>query len=196
MQFTSGDIYHIYNQGNNRMSIFYDKENYLFFLNKMRTYLLPYADIIAWCLMPNHFHWMIYVRESNIESVFSKDTLYKRTLNDSIGYLIRSYTQAINKQESRSGSSFRTHTKAECVTCQDGITPSFYIAEFGTIINVPDLEKEYPQICFNYIHNNPVKAGLVDKSEDWEFSSYPDYFCGRKGTLVNKEIAKEFGLIR
>ncbi|MDD4236020.1 MAG: hypothetical protein PHF99_08405, partial [Bacteroidales bacterium] len=56
-----GYIYHIYNQGNNRRRIFLIRENYLFFLKKIETYILPYADILAYCLMPNHFHLMVYV---------------------------------------------------------------------------------------------------------------------------------------
>ena len=67
MQFEKDHIYHIYNQGNNRQQIFFDRENYLFFLQKMNDYLLPYCDIMAWCLMPNHFHWMVYVREIIVE---------------------------------------------------------------------------------------------------------------------------------
>jgi len=58
------NLYHIYNQGNNRQQIFFEKENYYFFLRKMSTHLLPYADIIAWCLMPNHFHWMLWVHKN------------------------------------------------------------------------------------------------------------------------------------
>jgi len=213
MQFEKDHIYHIYNQGNNRQQIFFDRENYLFFLQKMNDYLLPYCDILAWCLMPNHFHWMVYVREIIVEiptennlkdgvSIFSEgvtlsDTLTKntqRTLNDSIGLLLRSYTRAINKQENMSGSLFRKQFKAECLTQINGITPSFYNAYNATIINVHDPQKEYPQVCFNYIHQNPVKAGLVKHPEDWEFSSFRD-ICGlRNGKLISKKRIDEFGL--
>ena len=56
-------IYHIYNQGNNRQKIFFNRENYLYFLKKVKQHILPYADILAWCLMPNHFHLLVAVRE-------------------------------------------------------------------------------------------------------------------------------------
>ena len=39
--------------------------------------------------------------------------------------------------------------------------------------------------CFLYIHQNPIEAAIVDKLEDWEFSSYLDYIGRRKGTLVD-----------
>ena len=61
MQFDTGHIYHIFNQGNNRQKIFLERENYLFFLRKIHKHVLPFADILAWCLMPNHFHLMVHV---------------------------------------------------------------------------------------------------------------------------------------
>jgi putative transposase len=157
--------------------------------------------------MPNHFHWMMVVREVTVEvpatatvGVAQSDTDGKgqakhRTLNDSIGILLRSYTNAINKQEYRSGKLFREATKAECLNCCQGITPSFFNTQYGTLINTSLPENQYPQRCFDYIHNNPVKAGLVKRAEDWEFSSYRDYFLNRNGTLINKKAAKEFGII-
>jgi len=198
MQFEQGHIYHIYNQGNNRQQIFFDRENYLFFLKKIRKYILPYADIIAYCLMPNHFHLMVKVKEITVASttvgVALSDTDGKnsRTFNDSIGIMLRSYTNAINKRHNRTGKLFREKTKAECVTKTNGISPSFYNSQYGTILNVTAPELEYPQICFNYIHNNPLSAQLVKNIEDWEFSSYPDYNGIRKGTLINLERGKEF----
>jgi putative transposase len=70
MQFEPNNIYHIYNRGNNSQRIFFTRDNYLFFLKKLQTYITPFADILAWCLMPNHFHLMVYVnRISKSEQV-------------------------------------------------------------------------------------------------------------------------------
>ncbi|ADQ78172.1 hypothetical protein Palpr_0010 [Paludibacter propionicigenes WB4] len=205
MNFEPGNLYHVYNQGNNRQKIFFSRENYLFFLKKIKTHILPHADIVAWCLMPNHFHLMIYVKDAEIEvgteigsTTLSRATNTNRTrtakmqnLNKSIAILLTSYTRAINIQEKRSGSLFKPHTKAECLTKINGITPAF----FGSHINVRIPEKEYPQVCFNYIHQNPVTANLVKLPEEWEFSSYADY-CGiRNGKLINRARAAEFGLV-
>lgn len=65
MIFKEGHLYHIYNQGNNRGKIFFIRGNYQFFLRKINQFILPYADVLAWCLMPNHFHLMIYVKAFN-----------------------------------------------------------------------------------------------------------------------------------
>jgi putative transposase len=53
------------------------------------------------------------------------------------------------------------------------------------------LGNHYAMQCFDYIHNNPVKAGMVNRPEDWEFSSARDYAGLRNGTLCNYELARE-----
>lgn len=202
MQFEAGDIYHIYNQGNNRQKIFFNQENYYFFLKKLGDYILPYADILAWCLMPNHFHLMVYVHSVSvpvsIDGVTQSHPVNnkkERVFNDSIAILLRSYTRAVNKQEDRTGCLFREETKAECITKPNlSYKPTFFNTGYGTEIIVSNAEKEYPQICFNYIHQNPVKAGLVKKPEDWEFSSYRDVSGLRNGKLINRDRIKEFEL--
>ena len=119
-----------------------------------------------------------------------------RSLNDSIGILLRSYTRAINKQKNLTGSLFRKNTKAQCVTCPDDLSPSWFL-ENGVTAYINTLPSDdYPQVCFNYIHQNPVKAGFVKNITDWEFSLVRDYVGIRNGELVNKKLAKEFGLIK
>ncbi len=193
MQFEKDQLYHIFNQGTNRQKIFFDQENYLFFLKKIRTYVLPYANVFAWCLMPNHFHLMVLVGEVSVGVALSDtDAVRQRTINDSIGIMLRSYTNAINKQQNRSGKLFREKTKAECISCTNEVTQSFYTSEGITRVNFENLENQYPQQCFNYIHQNPVKAGLVTDATDWEFSSAQKYAGLREGTLVNMKRAREY----
>lgn len=198
MQIEKGYIYHIYNQGNNRQKIFFNSENYLFFLRKIKTNILPYGDILAWCLMPNHFHLMVLVNKTSVQVKKSGGATPSRTptmttsLNHSIGIMLASYTRAIQKQESITGSLFKQKTKAECVNCPNGITPSFITENNITRINIQNPEEQYPQICFDYIHQNPVKAKLVKKPTDWEYSSAIDYAGLRNGKLVNKAAAKEY----
>lgn len=192
MQFDKGYIYHVYNQGNNKQQIFFNRENYLFFLKKIKTYITPYADILAWTLMPNHFHLMVLVNDITIGVASSDTDIRMRTINESIGIMLRSYTNAINKKGNRSGKLFREKTKAECVNCPKGITPSFYNTESATQIHISNPQKLYPQACFNYIHNNPVKAGLVEDPCDWEYSSFKDYHGFRNGKLINRIIAAKY----
>ena len=164
MEFFKNELYHIYNRGNNQQRIFFKPANYIFFLNKIRHYIIPYCDIIAYCLMPNHFHFLIKSDERTIatKTIGNKE---KNILSEGIRQLLSSYTQAINKQNNSTGSLFQQNTKAKPIVKGS---------------------KNYDQICLHYIHQNPLKAKLVEKMEQWEYSSFQDYCVKRNGTLCNK----------
>lgn len=161
MNFQPNHLYHIYNRSINHEKLFYSHENYLFFLRKVRVQLLPHCDFLAYCLMSTHFHFLIYTHDNVDEKNFKK----------SIGILLRSYTSAINKQNGSHGSLFQQHTKAI------------------QVLDYPD--SNYSFICFNYIHQNPLVAGLVSKMEDWEYSSFKDYLKLRNGTICNQSLARQ-----
>ena len=57
------NYYHIFNRGNNKENLFSNDGNYLFFLNKLKKYILPHLKIFSYCLMPNHFHFLAQVRD-------------------------------------------------------------------------------------------------------------------------------------
>ena len=200
MFFEPNHIYHIYNQGNNRQKIFFTRENYLYFLKKIGEHILPFADVLAWCLMPNHFHLIIAVKLHNPGDRVSdfKDNNspghYYLKFNNSIATMLSSYTRAINIQQKRSGSLFREGTKAvelgnieiERMKYQNHNTIGVGITK--------NLEEEQLQTCFRYIHRNPVEAGLAKQITDWEFSSAQDIVGIRKGSLINRILINELGL--
>ncbi len=97
--FSSGNYYHIYNRGINRENIFFEKDNYIFFLKQLRKYFFPdTASIVAYCLMPNHYHLLIFLKQTNLAQTMQKFTL--------------SYAKAINKKFARVGSLFQGPFKA------------------------------------------------------------------------------------
>ncbi len=214
MHFETGHLYHIYNRGNNSQKIFYNRENSLFFLKKIKQYIIPYSELLAWVLMPNHFHLMVYVNDvildvnevgnTNTESLTSSETLSisasdrkppkLRSFNDSIGIMLRTYARAIQKKENLSGSLFQEHTKANCLTKPVEIGFSWFYEDYELQENCMNDKEDYATACFRYIHENPTKAGLCTSITDWEFSSAPDYFGSRNGKLINKKRAREFGL--
>jgi len=168
MQFEIDNIYHIYNQGNNKQLIFHSAENYHYFLKLYRKFVLPHADLLAYCLMPNHFHFLV---NTNLHSIKIRKvgSLNLSELSNGIRLLLSSYSLAINKQENRTGSQFRQKTQAK-------------------LLNIEAVN--YPFTCFQYIHQNPLKAGLVERMEDWEYSSFKDYLKIRNGSLCNQDLAK------
>lgn len=213
MKIDSGYFYHIYNRGNNSQKIFFERESYLFFLRKMKEHISPYASIIAWCLMPNHFHWVVFVHKTTIEIPEKQNSSHtmtqsfdltvtennnqktkQRTFNYSIGILLRSYTRAIQKKEKVTGSLFQQHTGIKLLKDEIKIEPAYWNTVFGTVINIPE-GKSYLETCIEYVHQNPVCSGLVKKAEDWEFSSLKDYLGLRKGKLIDYELLKKEGIL-
>jgi len=216
MTFFENQVFHIYNQGNNRQQIFFSDENYRFFVWKMRGYLLPYGDFIAWTLMPNHFHWLFYVRKvaitrKELRAHFDKVEFQRRVqkygdkakavnkeshrianeeqfidLQEAIGNLQSNYSKAINKERNRTGSLFRRNTKAK-----DGWLDEFVLEDYSSNNSRLKTGKNYGYNCLCYLHNNPKDAGLVKENIDWEFSSARDYSGLRKGKLCNIELGKQ-----
>ena len=59
-----GYYYHIYKRGNNREDIFREEANYQFFLEKYWEYYFPILETYAYCLLKNHFHFLVKIRKS------------------------------------------------------------------------------------------------------------------------------------
>ncbi len=178
MNFVFENLYHVYNQGNNKETIFLCDEDYKIFLRLVKRLISPHCEILAWCLMPNHFHLMIYIKDDRMKLV--QGNLELDPLANGIRKLLSGYARIFNKKYDRSGSLFRQKTKAKNLSDIE--------IRSGDRLN---LSSDYLN-CFLYIHQNPLAALLVKDLKDWPWSSYPDYADLRKGTLCNKEIAFKF----
>lgn len=167
MEFHPHHLYHIYNRGNNKQPIFFTTANYLFFLQKIRVFILPHCEILTYALMPNHFHLLVYTNERTIEEKQIGATR-RNVLSEGIRNMLQTYTKAINKQNQTTGSLFQQNTKAKCL--DEG-------------------SANYGLTCFHYIHQNPMSAKLALRMEDWNYSSFKDYTGLRNGTLCNRDLA-------
>ena len=100
MKHYSGQYYHVYNRGTNRQPIFASEENYRFLSQRAKQFLPLYSiRIIAYVLMPNHYHFLIGV---------DKDESLSRFLQR----LFNSYSQAFNRQQNRTGTLFERRAKS------------------------------------------------------------------------------------
>ena len=162
--FVPNHYYHFYNRGNNRQTIFFERDNYLYFLRGIKKYLREHVEIMAYCLMPTHYHILARVRQSSQTSEVLKTSEVSRAMQK-FGI---SYTKAINKRFSRVGALFQGQFQGKVVK------------DYEHLLN----------ICV-YIHANPVKDGLVALPDDWEYSNYLEWMNLREGTLVNHEFIKD-----
>ena len=185
MRFVENEIYHVYNRGNNSQPIFFIAANYNHFLNKIRNELNPICETLAYCLMPNHFHLLILATEDSCREIPAYGGKPMQLLARKIGLLLSSYSQQINKQRGTTGSLFQQKTKARCVSTP--VTDQTTLRR-GPTVSTPS----YIINCMHYIHQNPLKAKLVTKMEEWEHSSFAAYAGLRTNDLCNKERIIEF----
>lgn len=169
--------YHIFNRAIGNEQLFVVDENYRFFLEKVKEYLLPFADVLSYCLMPNHFHFL--VRFKSLEEVFVETLPKFKTLEElkaentflskQFSRLFSSYTQAYNKVYHRKGSLFMKNFK-----------------------RIKVQENQYLLKLVHYIHSNPKEAGLVQKISDWKYSSYNAILSNSPTFIKRKEVIDLF----
>lgn len=177
MQFKENHVYHVYNRGNNKERTFFTTDNYEYFLRKIKKEWSPYCDIIAYCLMPNHFHFMLIPTKCgcNYVNIGGRESKLQ-PLSMAIGKTLSSYTRAINKQKKTFGNLFQQKTKSKNITDTSLEFPAYHLYD-------------YLRTCFHYIHNNPVAAGMTEKPGDWPFSSMKEYLDLDENPVCNKLLA-------
>lgn len=168
MQFELGGIYHLYNKSHR--TVFVMDEYYLLFLKKVNKYIYPCCEILAWCLMPNHFHFLIQANHESIQYVEESHRPTTQFLAKNLGTLLSSFTLTLNKRKGEKGPLWIYRTSAKMLNGHSD---------------------NYPLTCFQYIHQNPVRAGIVKSMDQWQYSSYNDFAGKRSGRLVNKLLAFE-----
>lgn len=94
-----GNYYHIYNKGINGTNIFNSNENKTFFLSQLSKYLIDKISIFAFCLMDNHFHFVVRLKEE------------EKIVTQAFSNFFNSYAKAFNKENNRTGSLFEKHFK-------------------------------------------------------------------------------------
>ena len=174
-------FYHIYNHAVGKDNLFNSSDNFSFFLKKMKLFLENYINVYAYCLMPNHFHFVIQVKERRVildeyrkkanfkESNINELDFISMFLSRQFGNLFNSYAQAYNKVNRRMGSLFTNRFKRQVIE-----------------------DEEYLKTIIVYTHNNPVKAKMVKTAKDWKFSSYNSILSSKDNFVKRNEVIELF----
>jgi len=162
-----GVYYHIYNRGVNRENIFREERNYPYFLKLYARYIEPVAETYVYCLLRNHFHALVRIRDAETLKVL--ETF--RVLNPSHQFsnLFNAYAKAINKAYERTGSLFQH--------------------PFGRVAVTSDA---YFTCLVAYVHHNPQKHRFVDDFREWPYSSYQALLSYKPTRLKRDEVLEWF----
>lgn len=176
-------FYHIYNRGINGGNIFFEEKNYSYFLQKFFQFLNPVVNTLAYCLLRNHFHFLIQIkRVSELEAVFRRSTLLNKSfkseglhsadfvVSKQFAKFFSSYTQGINKVYSRTGSLFESPFKRIEINDDDYLTKLIW-----------------------YIHFNPQKHGFVDDFRGYSHSSYQNHLSIEQSNMKRDSVISWFG---
>jgi putative transposase len=155
-----GATYHIFNRGNNKENIFIEEKNYNYFLSLVKIHLLQVADIYAYCLLKNHFHFLIHIKDFN-----SLPEKYQNKPYLAFSNLFNAYTKSINKAYNRTGSLFQEHLHRIRVTNEK------YLIQLVT-----------------YIHLNPIKHQFTTDFKTYLYSSYNAYISNKETNIAKSYI--------
>ena len=99
--------YHIYNRGINGETIFKTDENMRYFLKLVEKYLTQNITILSYCLIPNHYHFLLRIDcEPEIAT-------------QAFSNLFNAYAKAFNKQQDRTGSLFEKHFRRKNIDSEE-----------------------------------------------------------------------------
>ncbi len=167
-------IYHIWNRGVNHSTIFRSDENYRYFLSLYIHHIEPVARTYAYCLLPNHFHFLVRTRPEEEQRAYRQAIQIglARCIAPSQGFsnLFNAYVRAYNRRYQRTGGLFEDR--------------------FG---RKPMDTDAYLTKLVVYIHQNPVTHGLVKRPEEWVYSSYDALATGRPSRVCRDEVMSWFG---
>jgi len=182
--------FHVYNRTNNKEILFKDDEDRTTFLEKYELYVSDYVDTYVFCLLGNHFHFVLRVK--SVEAItkivngviksergiaqqkFLAQKEGERTvfevLERQFNKFFTSYAKYFNKKYQRQGNLFTRRFKRIAIQTE---------AQFGRLIY--------------YVHFNPQKHKLVSDYRVYYWSSYQTYIDNCSTLLAKEVILDWFG---
>ena len=188
--------YHIYNRGINSQKVFKDKQDYKHIFDLMLTYMYPIAEIYAYAIMGNHFHFVLRIKDedeigylnpeyANSEDLHLKWKIYYKITTDNeqentfenkpvpermLQHLLIAYAKGFNSRYERTGSLFEYKFKRVLVE-----------------------NEKYLKRLILYVNNNPVKHEICEKPDKYPYTSYISLLSSKPTKLAREFVIDLFG---
>ena len=171
-RFEEGEFYHIYNRSIDKKLMFKNEGNNLFFLKKFHFYLDDVLTVYTYCLLENHFHFLIKTSENldnyRIANKISPAISAHEIISKQFRRFFQCYALSFNNQHDRCGTLFQTPFKRVRVK-----------------------NNQYLVYLIYYIHSNAQKHGLTADLKQWKWSSYNEIL--ENESSLHQEIIQWFG---
>ena len=164
-----GNFYHVYNRGNNRESLFPQKRNYTYFMNLWWKYVSPIADTWAYCLLQNHFHSVVYIKDQATDLI-GLNTNKTKEPSRYFSNFFNAYTRGLNIAVKRTGALFERPFK-----------------------RIPVNNTSYLMQLIVYVHQNPQKHQFTQDFREWNYSSYHEFTSDISTRLQRDRVLRLFG---
>ena len=165
-----GNYFHIYNRGVNGDDIFKEHRNYSYFLKQYAAYCSEVIETLAYALLKNHFHMLIYTRENVEVAKHHGEGTIRLNASTQLSHFFNSYAQSINKACKRTGPLFESPFRRKIVEGDVYLTSLVY-----------------------YCHYNAQRHGLVKGFKEWPFSSYRSILDNDNSLLASQKVLGLFG---
>lgn len=174
---------HLFTHSNGFENHFRSVENYRYFLIRYEHFIPSVADKLAYCLMPNHLHLLVYAKDEEEFLAYFKTN---NPTNDLIGLvgkskeylsglgnlvilqfsnLFNAYTKAFNKLFQRIGSLFTRSFRRKKIT-----------------------NNTYFTKVIQYIHPNPIHHSYVKNFHEWKWNSFSEILQEEPSVVKSEEI--------
>ncbi len=160
--------YHVFNHARGSDNIFENEKDYHTFLKLITKYILPVANIYAYCMLPNHFHFLVQNKIVDVPENFSNG-MESDFISHQWGSVQNTYTKKKNYRTGKRGGLFRQSIKRNRITSE-----------------------EYQQMCVVYIHNNPVNHGFCEQAAEWKHSSYGTIISEKPTNVKRDDVLSWF----
>ena len=177
--------YHVFNQAVGSERLFRNDENYIYFLKKFNDYISPIANTFSYVLIPNHFHFLIEIKNKEVlynhykqleiskekmNYLNEEELIYEDFVMQQFSNFFNSYTKSYNKRFNRKGALFIDYLRRTLIS-----------------------EEGYLRNMVLYIHQNPIHHNCSLILENWKYSSYNSFLSHKSTKLQREEVLSWFG---